>query len=129
MLQFLREGSISELKMLARILVLASLPLALSLTAAGQIATSNEKGATGAYSNDIDSSFTSESRYGPRSALDDLRADVDRDREAEERLRQRQQLMRETESAEESGTLIDTGVPDPITEEDLADSEVERVED
>ena len=129
MLQFLREGSISELKMLARILVLASLPLALSLTAAGQIATSNEKGATGAYSNDIDSSFTSESRYGPRSALDDLRADVDRDREAEERLRQRQQLMRETESAEESGTLIDTGLPDPITEEDLADSEVERVED
>lgn len=115
--------------MLTRILVLASLPFALSLPAAGQIATSNEKGATGAYSNDIDSSFTSESRYGPRSALDDLRADVDRDREAEERLRQRQQLMRESESAEESGTLIDTGLPDPISEEDLADSEVERVED
>ena len=115
--------------MLARIFVLASLPLALSLAATGQIATSNENGATGAYSNDIDSSFTSESRFGPRSALDDLRANVDRDREAEERLRQRQQRMRDTESAEETGTLIDTGLPDPITEEDLADREVERVED
>ena len=129
MLQFLREGSFSELQMLARIFVLASLPLALSLAATGQIATSNENGATGAYSNDIDSSFTSESRFGPRSALDDLRANVDRDREAEERLRQRQQRMRDTESAEETGTLIDTGLPDPITEEDLADREVERVED
>ncbi|WP_147372292.1 hypothetical protein [Henriciella barbarensis] len=115
--------------MLARIFVLASLPLALSLAATGQIATSNENGATGAYSNDIDSSFTSESRFGPRSALDDLRANVDRDREAEERLRQRQQRMRDTESAEETGTLIDTGLPDPITEEDLADSDVERGED
>ncbi|RIJ26321.1 hypothetical protein D1224_00125 [Henriciella barbarensis] len=129
MLQFLREGSFSELQMLARIFVLASLPLALSLAATGQIATSNENGATGAYSNDIDSSFTSESRFGPRSALDDLRANVDRDREAEERLRQRQQRMRDTESAEETGTLIDTGLPDPITEEDLADSDVERGED
>ena len=114
--------------MLARIFVLTSLPLALSLAATGQIATSNENGATGAYSNDIDSSFTSESRFGPRSALDDLRANVDRDREAEERLRQRQQRMRDTESAEETGTLIDTGLPAPLTEEDLADSEVDRVE-
>ena len=129
MLQFLREGCYSEFQMLTRILVLASLPLAVSLTAAGQIATSNEKGATGAYSNDIDSSFTSESRFGPRSSLDDLRADVDRDREADERLRQRWQRMRDEESAEETGTMIDTGIPEPLSEEDLAESEIQRVDD
>lgn len=65
------------------------LPVALAGVATAQIATSNEDGATGAYSDEINSSFTSEARFGPRTALDDLRADVDREREAQEKLRQR----------------------------------------
>lgn len=106
-----------------RFLLACLLPLAISVPASAQIATSNEDGATGAYSDEIDSSFTSEGRFGPRTALDDLRADVDRDREAEEKLRQRQQLLRETQSAEETGTLIDDGLPQPLEESDLAEPE------
>lgn len=71
----------------------------MTVPATAQIATSNEKGATGAYSPDVDSSFTSEGRYGPRTALDDLRADVDRDREQIERIRQQQ--IERTEPPEE----------------------------
>ena len=74
----------------AKPLATVALPTALALSAAGQIATSNEKGATGAYSSDVESSFTSESRFGPRTAIDDLRAHVDRDREQIERVRQQQ---------------------------------------
>jgi len=74
----------------AKPLATAALPAALALSAAGQIATSNEKGATGAYSSDVESSFTSESRFGPRTAIDDLRAHVDRGREQIERVRQQQ---------------------------------------
>lgn len=69
---------------------IAALAAILSLPAAAQIATSNEKGATGAYSSEVDSSFTSEGRFGPRTALDDLRADVDRDREQIEKVRLKQ---------------------------------------
>ena len=43
-----------------------------------------------AYSGTVDSSFTSESRFGPKTAIDELRADVDRDREQVERVRQQQ---------------------------------------
>ena len=74
----------------AKPLATVALPTALALSAAGQIATSNEKGATGAYSSDVESSFTSEGRFGPRTAIDDLRAHVDRDREQIERVRQQQ---------------------------------------
>jgi hypothetical protein len=66
--------------------------IALSSAAVAQIATSNERGATGAYTEDIDSSFTAETRFGPRTAIDDLRAGVDRERESREKLRQRQML-------------------------------------
>ncbi len=58
--------------------------------ALGQIATSNEDGATGAYSAEVDSSFTAEGRFGPRTAIDDLRADVDRERETVEKIRMEQ---------------------------------------
>ena len=64
--------------------------LSASLPATGQIATSNEKGATGAYSSEVDSSFTSEGRFGPKTAIDELRAGVDRNREQVERLRMKQ---------------------------------------
>ncbi|MAN74430.1 MAG: hypothetical protein CME84_10140 [Henriciella sp.] len=107
--------------------VLACLaPFALAVPAGAQIATSNENGATGAYSDEIDSSFTSEGRFGPRTALDDLRADVDRDREAMERLRQRQQKLRDAVNADDRETLIDNGLPVPITEGDLAIAEDEE---
>lgn len=89
---------------------LALVTIALAGTASAQIATSNEDGATGAYSDEIESSFTSESRFGPRTALDDLRADVDREREAEEKLRQR--AARAAAQEEESSTE---------TEEELLD--------
>lgn len=68
----------------------AALPAILAFSATGQIATSNEKGATGAYSSDVESSFTSEGRFGPRTAIDDLRAHVDFGREQVERVRQQQ---------------------------------------
>lgn len=76
-----------------RLISLCVVPLAVSAPAWGQIATSNEDGATGAYSSEVDSSFTSEGRFGPRTALDDLRADVDRDKEIAEKARL--QKMRE----------------------------------
>ena len=72
-----------------RLFLACLVPLAFAGAATAQIATSNERGATGAYSDDIDSSYTSEGRFGPRTALDDLRAGVDRDREMREKLRQR----------------------------------------
>ena len=69
---------------------LCAISLVFTLPASGQIATSNEDDATGAYSSEVDSSFTSEGRFGPRTAIDDLRADVDRDREQIERIRLKQ---------------------------------------
>ena len=56
----------------------------------------------------------------------DLRADVDRDREAMERLRQRQQKLRDAVNADDRETLIDNGLPVPITEGDLAIAEDEE---
>ena len=75
---------------MTKLTVTAVLPTMLAFSAAGQIATSNEKGATGAYSADVESSFTSEGRFGPRTAIDDLRAHVDFGREQVERVRQQQ---------------------------------------
>lgn len=79
----------------------------------GQIATSNEDGATGAYSSEVESSFTSEGRFGPKTAIDDLRADVDRERETVERVRLKQ--LQELRSAPpESGPPPPPSVkPDP----------------
>lgn len=82
------------------------LPAALAGAATAQIATSNEDGATGAYSDEIESSFTSEARFGPRTALDDLRADVDRERETREKLRQRA-ARAVSQSEDESGEADD----------------------
>lgn len=76
-----------------RLIFLFFVPLAVCAPSSAQIATSNEDGATGAYSSEVDSSFTSEGRFGPRTALDDLRADVDRDKEIAEKARL--QKMRE----------------------------------
>lgn len=73
-----------------RIISVTLMAAALAVPMSAQIATSNEKGATGAYSSEVDSSFTTESRFGPRTAIDDLRANVDRDREQVERLRMNQ---------------------------------------
>jgi hypothetical protein len=75
--------------MAARFVIVSLASFALSGVALAQIATSNEDGATGAYSDEIGSSHLSEGRFGPRTALDDLRADVDRGRELREKLRQR----------------------------------------
>ncbi|WP_300376890.1 hypothetical protein [Henriciella sp.] len=83
-----------------------------ALPATAQIATSNEDGATGAYSNEVDSSFTSESRFGPRTAIDDLRADVDRDKEQIERVRQK--LLQERQAP----TRIEPFVPPPAPEDE-----------
>ncbi|WP_139792229.1 hypothetical protein [Henriciella litoralis] len=80
--------------------------IALSGAAMAQIATSNERGATGAYAEDIDSSFTAETRFGPRTALDDLRAGVDREREAREKLRQRQMLDSSLSEDENEETVV-----------------------
>lgn len=84
----------------------------LALPATAQIATSNEDGATGAYSNEVDSSFTSESRFGPRTAIDDLRADVDRDKEQIERVRQK--LLQERQAPPK----IEPYVPPPAPEDE-----------
>lgn len=100
-----------------RILSFSLLPFAFSPTAWPQIATSNEDGATGAYSSEVDSSFTSESRFGPRTALDDLRAEVDRDKEIAEKARL--QKMREVRQ-----TRPETGPPPPPQGDDV-DSERE----
>lgn len=95
-------------------LSIASVMALLTLPAFGQIATSNEKGATGAYSSDVDSSYTSEGRFGPHTALDDLRAGVDRDREQIERVRQQQ--------------LEQTEPPSPLIEPFLASVKSEEEE-
>ena len=104
-------------------LSLAAVTALLALPAFGQIATSNEKGATGAYSSDVESSYTSEGRFGPHTALDDLRADVARDREQIERVRQQQleqteppspliePFLASTEAGEEGGEASDSGEP------------------
>ncbi|MGB3627747.1 MAG: hypothetical protein WA989_18120 [Henriciella sp.] len=93
-----------------RILSLGLLPLALQSPAWSQIATSNEDGATGAYTSEVESSFTSEGRFGPRTALDDLRAEVDRDREIVEKARL--QKMREVSESKPV-----TGPPPPPSDE------------
>ncbi|MEM5517055.1 hypothetical protein WNY37_08830 [Henriciella sp. AS95] len=76
-------------KSLRRISVFTA-PLVFAFPGWSQIATSNEDGATGAYSSEVDSSFVAEGRFGPRTAIDDLRANVDRDRETVERIRLQQ---------------------------------------
>lgn len=73
-----------------RPLSLLAVSAMLVMPASAQIATSNEDGATGAYSAEVDSSFTAEGRFGPRTAIDDLRADVDRDKETIEKIRMEQ---------------------------------------
>ncbi|WP_084399771.1 hypothetical protein [Henriciella aquimarina] len=95
---------------------------ALALPATAQIATSNEDGATGAYSSEVDSSFTSEGRFGPRTAIDDLRAGVDREQELREKLRQKQ--LRHPGSTA-SKTAIEPYVPgaEPSEEEGETASE------
>lgn len=89
--------------------------LCVSLPAAAQIATSNEKGATGAYSSEVDSSFTSEGRFGPKTAIDELRAGVDRNREQVERLRMKQ--LRENKPAPVGPPAAETRQPDQAPEE------------
>lgn len=91
---------------------------------AQQNATTNEKGATGAYSSSVESSYTSESRFGPKTAIDDLRADVDRDREQVERIRM-QQLSRPEEPSRNIEPLI---IGPPEAAEPEADREPETSE-
>ena len=100
------------------------LALSLALPVSAQIATSNEKGATGAYSEDIGSSFTSEGRFGPKTALDDLRADVDRDREAREKLRLRVLQEAELADAEQGDDAETTDASEVEAEQGVPDREV-----
>ncbi|MEQ8556899.1 MAG: hypothetical protein RIB03_01145 [Henriciella sp.] len=97
---------------------------ALSMPASAQIATSNEDGATGAYTSDVESSYTSEGRYGPRTAIDDLRAGVDKDREQMERVRQRQ-LGERSKPETDIEPLIFGPQPEAAPEDTDADPETD----
>lgn len=97
---------------------LCALPIVFASPGYTQIATSNEKGATGAYSSEVDSSFTSEGRFGPRTAIDDLRADVDRDRENVERVRL-QQMKEPRVSGEAEGP---PPPPAPVSSEETPET-------
>jgi hypothetical protein len=87
------------------------MPLLCAFPGWSQIATSNEDGATGAYSSEVDSSFVAEGRFGPRTAIDDLRANVDREKETRERIRV-QQLREVRPAAPVEGPPPPPGKPD-----------------
>ena len=97
---------------------LCALPIVFAAPGFSQIATSNEKGATGAYSSEVESSFTSEGRFGPRTAIDDLRANVDRDRENVERIRL-QQMKEPRVSSEVEGP---PPPPNPVSSEETLET-------
>ncbi|WP_370237720.1 MULTISPECIES: hypothetical protein [Henriciella] len=94
-----------------RRLSIFTMPLLCAFPGWSQIATSNEDGATGAYSSEVDSSFVAEGRFGPRTAIDDLRANVDREKETRERIRL-QQLYEVRPTAPVEGPPPPPGKPD-----------------